>query len=425
MFFLDKPNSGKPTFILFKVCLKGGQRFVYSTGEKIDPKYWSKEAGCPKTMRGEIGTELNYISARIKQIENAYIDLVRKAKLNAIPITKEYLKQEMDIKVNGLPRSIQKTDLVSLVESHISSRQNDPSFGGSTKIRYTNLSILIGEFDKKSRFTTHIHDINREWYFNFLDFMFREKKYLDNTAGSYISKLKCVINWAKRQKTISRDIAEDAISNLTTLRRETDKVSLTFQEIVQLENLSLPAGSTQEKVRDLFLIGCYSGQRFSDYSVFARSEYRDGFIHKVAKKTEITSYIPVDATPPLKRLLEKYRWELPKISNQKFNEHIKEIARLAKINTPVKQISFRGKEKIEDIQPKYKLIGSHTARRSFITLASQSAMDDRSMMNISGITNIDTLIKYNKVSEAAISQQMNRFLEGLKKATSGKGGSGT
>lgn len=424
MFFLDKPNAGKPTFILFKVCLKGGERFVYSTGEKIDPQHWSKEAGCPKAMRGEVGIELSYIAARIKQIEKAYTEIVRIAKLSATPLTRLYLKQELDRKVNGI--DMVKTDLVSIINRHIESRTNDPTFGYATHTRYKNLAKLISEFDSIHSHSTTIADITKEWYFNFLNYLFEEKKYLDNTAGGVISKLKCVVNWAKRQKIVSGEIADSATYNLVTISRETDKVSLTYQEILSLEALSLPADSTQEKVRDLFLIGCYSGQRFSDYSVFDKSEYRNGIIHKVADKTEFTSYIPVDDNPPLKRLLEKYRWKLPKISNQKFNDYIKEVARAAKINTPVKQTSFRGKEKIEYIQPKYKLISSHTGRRTFITLGSQNAMDQRSMMSITGIRKVDTLIKYNKVSEQGIREQISRFLDGLKKATpKKKGGSGT
>lgn len=427
MFFLDKPNGGKPSFILFKVCLKGGARFVYSTGEKIELDHWSQEANRPKKMRGELGIELKYISSRLEQIENAYTDIIRNSRLSAIPISKDYLKTEMDKKIKGIGTSaLQKTDLISLIKAHISARKNDPTFGRSTKSRYNKLSALIEGFDEKNKQKSSVHTINDEWYFNFLDYMYTEKKYLDNTAGSYISKLVSVINWAKRRKFISRDTAEDAIYYLKVIERDADTISMTFEEIVRIEALPLKAGSILELVRDLFLIGCYSGQRFSDYSVFEKPEYRNGFIHKVTEKMENISYIPVDANPPLKRLLEKYNWNVPLITNQKFNENIKEIGRLAGIKDLVKVTKFRGKEKIEEIHPKYVLMSSHTARRSFITLASQSAMDDRSTMNISGITNIETLIKYNKVSEQGIREQMSRFLEGLKKATpKKKGGLGT
>lgn len=410
MFYLDKPKSSKETTILLKTYLPGGIRFTYSTGESILPEHWSKDANRPKNIRGEIGNKLKYISAKLVQIEKIYENIQQHATLNNILLDKEYLRWKMDLALKNSVKQKTKDDIPSLIKNHISTRANDISFGKSTKSRYSVLYELILEFDSIRGKRTFAVDINKEWYYNFLNFLFDDKKYLDNTVGSYISKLKCVIGWAKKSKIITSEVAEDAISNLTVLHRDSDKVFLTFDELEKLETLDLSENKKLEKVRDLFLIGCYSGQRFSDYTLFDKSEYRNGMIHKIAEKTELTSYIPVDSNPPLKTLLDKYDWKLPKISNQKFNEYIKEIACKACIDTPVKQTSFRGREKIETITPKYKLIGSHTARRTFISLALKNHMDPKTIMNIAGIKNVDTLFTYDKVNADAINEQIERFV---------------
>ena len=131
MFFIDKPNAGKPTSILLKTYLPGGGRFVYSTGESIHPNHWSKEAQRPIPARGTLGARLSYINTKLTKIENIYTEIIQEAKLNAIPLTSDFLKRSLDQKIKGVhPRS--KTDLGSLVKYHIEARKNDPVYSFST-----------------------------------------------------------------------------------------------------------------------------------------------------------------------------------------------------------------------------------------------------------------------------------------------------
>lgn len=416
MFFIDKPNAGKPTSILLKTYLPGGGRFVYSTGESIHPNHWSKEAQRPIPARGTLGARLSYINTKLTKIENIYTEIIQEAKLNAIPLTSDFLKRSLDQKIKGVhPRS--KTDLGSLVKYHIEARKNDPRF--SQKGRYILLVQILNDFSKAQKRTFFVSDINNEWYYDFLHFLYQDRNYSDNTAGSFIAKLKCVLHWAKKEKMIDSADTDIAISSMTTIKRETDKVALTFDELSLLEKADFSYDPRLDKVRDLFLIGCYSGQRFSDYSVFDKSDYQDGMIVKIAEKTEITSYIPVDANPPLRLLLEKYDWNLPKISNQKFNKYIKEVAEKAGITTPVKRTVFQGASHREEILPKYQLIGSHTARRTFITLSLQSSLDQKSIMKIAGIVNPETLFGYNRVVADHLKEQMEKF-NTLRQSRAGK-----
>jgi len=162
------------------------------------------------------------------------------------------------------------------------------------------------------------------------------------------------------------------------------------------------------RAKDLFCIGCFSGQRFSDYSVFEIADYKAGMIIKRAEKTESFSYIPVDANPRLKALLDKYEWTIPKITNQKFNEYIKEACKIVGINDLVKKTVYRGTEKDIDIYEKWELISSHTARRTFITLALQRGMTYKAVMKITGIKKIEILMLYDKVDDKELINQVSR-----------------
>jgi integrase len=157
----------------------------------------------------------------------------------------------------------------------------------------------------------------------------------------------------------------------------------------------------------LFLIGVYSGQRFSDYSVFEKADVQGDMIIKKAEKTETESFIPLHRK--LKELLDKYDWELPRISSQKFNEHIQKVCELADFKEDIKEIIYRGTKKEVVYNPKYKMVSSHTARRTFITLSSEKGMPDHIIMKITGIRDPKTLLKYKKTSQKSVIESMEKY----------------
>ena len=185
---------------------------------------------------------------------------------------------------------------------------------------------------------------------------------------------------------------DDSYKKVTVTSREADHIHLTKEKVKILENLEL--NKTLNKYRDLFLIGIYSGQRFSDYSMFKKADVFNNRIEKRQEKTDQKAYIPI--TNKLKLLLNKWDWRLPKVSNQKFNKNIKTVCELAGFKEDVTKITYIGNKKIETIEPFYKRVGSHTARRTFITLASEANVPDHIIMGICGIRDSKTLKTYKK-----------------------------
>lgn len=116
-------------------------------------------------------------------------------------------------------------------------------------------------------------------------------------------------------------------------------MDLRYDELMLLYNFDFD-NDYLNRAKDLFCIGCFLGQRFSDYSVFEIADYKAGMIIKRAEKTESFSSIPVDAYPRLKALLDKYEWTIPKITNQKFNEYIKEVCKIVGSNDLVKKTVY-------------------------------------------------------------------------------------
>jgi integrase len=177
-----------------------------------------------------------------------------------------------------------------------------------------------------------LSELKESFFIDLIIYLREEHNLFDNTLHRYVSVLKTFLRWCKKKGySPPMDFLDIIIKT-----HETDDVALTKEEVVLIENAKLTGA--KDRARDLFLIGIYSGQRFSDYSIFEKADIRDNLIHKTAKKTGAMSYIPL--TAQLKVVLDKYDWILPKISNQKFNVHIQNICKNLGINEAVKKTVY-------------------------------------------------------------------------------------
>ena len=161
-------------------------------------------------------------------------------------------------------------------------------------------------------------------------------------------------------------------------------------------------GAEIDVARDVFLIGCYTAQRFSDYSRIKKEHietYENGrrVIRLVQQKTDEFVVIPVK--PELETLLKKYDWNVPKIWEQKLNLHIKTVAEKAKITEPVLVEKIKGGLKVKSTVPKNKLIKTHTARRTGCTNMYLSGITPIDIMKISGHRTEREFLNYIKVTK--------------------------
>jgi integrase len=150
--------------------------------------------------------------------------------------------------------------------------------------------------------------------------------------------------------------------------------------------------------RDLFVLGCLTGFRFSDYSNIKPEEIRGGMLYVNQTKTLSTVVVPlrIDAK---RILIDKYNMQMPQISNPIFNYYIKEVVRLAGIDELIKITHKRGNKIIEETRPKYEWIMSHTCRRSFCTNEFLDGTPANLIMAISGHKTEKAFRKYIKADQ--------------------------
>ena len=381
-FFLNKPYNKKSAIRLRYYVKSEKQTFVYSTGISIDPKNWNKENRMPKAKAGAAGFELKQITSQLNRyVEELHIS-INNIELEDKPVTREELKKRLNQRFKHV--FIKKTTLLDHLDAFIEEKVSFGKYQNRTIDKYNALKNKIIYFKKDAKLT----DINKKFMIDFINFLRLKHNMTDITLNRNIGYLKTFLKWC-RYSGIKLD---ETYNQVTVSTRDADHVHLTKQQVQILEDLSL--NKTLDKYRDLFLIGVYSGQRFSDYTVFKKSDVINGRIEKRAEKTDYKSYIPI--SKKLEILLDKWEWRLPKVSNQKFNKYIKEVCRVAGFTDEVTKTTYIGNKKIEAIEPFYKRVGSHTARRTFITLAANANVPDHVIMAICGIRDSKTLKTYKK-----------------------------
>lgn len=180
---------------------------------------------------------------------------------------------------------------------------------------------------------------------------------------------------------------------------QTTAVYLNEKELQTLYKLDLSDSKKLNNVRDWFLIAAYTGLRFSDFSRLTEDNIKNDVISIKTQKTGVNVVVPIHTI--VKSILEKHNYTLPKVmSNQKFNEYIKDVCKEAEILDPILVEETKGNTKVRRSYEKYKLVSAHTARRSFATNAFLAGVPTIQIMKLTGHKTEKVFMKYIKISES-------------------------
>ena len=387
MFYLKEPNSKNKTLIIVQYYVaKDKAKFKISTNIKINPDNWDKKNRIPIRKRGGLGIESQKINVKLMEFNKKIEDLRFK-------FGKELTIGDLKLAFNKSEEYVYALDYF---EAFLNERIKIGDVTYRSIQKYETVLKKLVEFQIHTSRKYKLSDLKEQFFIDLIIHLRDNHDLYDNTLNRYISVIKTFLRWSlKKGYSPPMDFTEVKIK-----KHETDDVALTREEVQLIESAEL--SGAQDRARDLFLIGVYSGQRWSDYSVFDEADIRNGLIIKRAKKTSSISKIPLH--DKLKAILDKYEWNLPKISSQKFNVHIQKICKALEINDKIKFTHSKGNFKKEEIKEKWEKIGSHTARRTYITLASEGNIPDHIIMEITGIKDSNTLKKYKKVNNKAITE---------------------
>ena len=240
----------------------------------------------------------------------------------------------------------------------------------------------------------YTNTIDMEFCENFVFYLRSEKQLMQNTVKGHLERVHAMVHKAALYGYPVNNTYEE----VTVEEEETSGVFLSMIEITRIyyyESLT----RFQREVRDHFILGCLTGLRYSDYSRMNESNFsKDTNI--IAMKTKKTGVvISVPAHRFVREILRKYDYKLPKPRCiQYFNRAIKDICQKVGLNDIVLWERTVGTEVVRREIPKWELIASHTARRSFATNMFLQNIPTYRIMLITGHKSEKSFFKYIRVS---------------------------
>lgn len=392
-FILKEPSSKSDTliYLLYNYQYK---RFKYSTGEKINPKFWNNNNQRVKESKNF--PEYPEFNTRLDTIENGINTAFRRLLNDGVQPTNDLLKKELEFELDNRVLKQRKISLLEFIDSFITESKSVKQSSTIT-VYNTTLDHLKNYAQAKNK-SINFDSINLIFYSSFTKYLSQDLEMSTNTIGKYIKTLKTFLNEAT-ERGFNTNL-EFRKSKFKTISEETDTVYLSAEELKIFEDKDLSNNPSLEKVRDLFLLGCYTGLRFSDFTQIKQENIIDSksIIQIRTQKTKEKVSIPIH--PIVKRVLIKYDNAIPKpFTNQIMNKYIKDIAELCEINTPTEVTTTKSGSVQKTTVAKCKLITTHTARRSFATNCYLADIPSISIMKITGHKTEKSFLKYIKVTQ--------------------------
>ena len=269
----------------------------------------------------------------------------------------------------------------------------------------TTLKRLLEFEDKYGKIKTK--NVNLDFHNKFTSFVKLEGGYSGTLIEKYVSHIK---HFGREAKISGYEVNSELESSKFTFKRdETLDTYLNEKEIDILFDLNLKDNLRLDNVRDLFIVGVWTGLRISDLKRINDFDFSNDRL-KILSTEKNNSSVEIPIHTQLKFILKKRKGVLPEISEQKFNKYVKELCELAGINEvtlgSIKDPNTN--RKVRGYYPKYKLISSHTCRRSFIS-NHYGKIDDKTLMTISTHKSVSQFLKYVKTTTSEHANKLEKY----------------
>jgi integrase len=387
------------------------RRLRYEFGQSIKPINWNEKKQRVKNKLATTNDGKFALNDMLDNLESTCLRAYSEALKDGIPdinILKRTLDKLIDKNHNNAEVS-NKPTLFSLAQRFIN---GEIKFRGKDKSQssldnYSAVTKHLKAYQIFSKLRVDFDTIDLDFFYSYVNYLKHKQKLAVNTIAKDISIIKVFMGEAVDLEYT--DNMKFRHKKFAFNEEETDSVYLTEQELAKLYALKI-TNQKLEEVRDLFIFGSWVGLRFSDFSNIKTENIiqidDDYFIKMITQKTKELVIIPCN--PVVMEIFEKYADrpnKLPKtISNQKFNDYIKDVCKLAEFNEKGR-VSSRPKEMLAD------LVSSHTARRSFATNYYLQGFPNIDLMKITGHKTERSFLKYIRVSKLDTAKRLSEHIK--------------
>lgn len=441
-----KATKGYTGLIVRCQCPTQGIDYRMTSGLEVDIQAWMKSKKSPTTLKNFRDANPD-LTAKMDAIKKNLDATLKRDK----PITKEEMREIIDAVVFAEAREAQKKKaeekakqeaeakritLNKFIEQYVDQvehggRQTDKgrNYAYSTVKSIKQAMKQFELFQEETHRTYDFKDIDMNFYYEYTAYL-KNKNYSINSVGKCIKELKAIMYSAEIEGHHTNNAWKD--KKFKGTRVDIDSIYLTREDLDKMMAVDLSKYEEGHTLaRDIFMVGVWTAQRVSDYNNIKKEDFstltknimreEDDPEHPGEKKAwiekqEITylnirqqktgTKVAIPCNSQLKAILEKYYYQLPHLEDQVINRYIKEVADAAGLTELVEIETTKGgtpkKEKIE----KYKLIHTHTARRTGATLMYLAGVDIYDIMKVTGHTSPAMLKKYIKADSLKVVEKL-------------------
>ena len=390
------------------------KRIEFTTGYRIDAAKWDSDKqrvrnGCTNKLK-QSASEIN---ASLLGYYTEVQEIFKKFEVEEIMPTPEQIKEAFNALHRPIeevkPRKSTPNAFYKVFDEFVRDcgRQND--WTDSTYEKFAAVKnhlmnfrdgLTFDFFDEKglNDYVTYLRDV---------------KEMRNSTIGKQLSFLKWFLRWAFKKGLHQNNAYDSYKPKLKSTQKKI--IFLTWEELNKLREFEIPAAKQAlDWVRDVFLFQCFTGLRYSDVFNLRKSDIKGDHIEVTTVKT--SDSLIIELSNHSKAILDKYKdvaFEddkvLPVITNQKMNDYLKELAELAGIDEPVRQTYYRGNERIDEVTPKYALLGTHAGRRTFICNALALGIPPQVVMKWTGHSDYKAMKPYIDIADDIKANAMSKF----------------
>lgn len=380
-----------------------------SASQRPKPRYISADG---RTSAATITAAINAITAQVDE----RFDRARIA--GRIPTYDEVA----DGLVGGRRHNDDSDDtVITLMRQYVTAMERENGWQYNTSKHFATISGHISDFAPSAC----MGDITSQWIADLSAHM--TAKGLQNaTVNTMVTRLRWFLRWADKNGHHPAPGWDDFRPRLKAPPKPV--IYLTIEELHALIEHDYTADSFPhlDNVRDVFVMQCATGLRYSDIARLTWEMVSPTAISITTQKT--AEPLVIDVNDLSRMVLAKYRPlartkedgtptgpVLHVVSNQKYNMYIKEVCRLAGIDTPVAVTKMVGSRRIETTHPKWELVTTHVGRKTFVVTMLTAGASPLAVMRFTGHKDYKTMSPYIAISDTLRHQATAAFNAATKK----------
>lgn len=408
-FFLKKPRLSGRSLIVLRWKYSGFD-LIFSTAQSIAPKNWNNRKQVVKsnietTSSGEV--HLNEYLTTLKSVLQKSYNSELKTGIPTPDVLRKYLN---DFVKQHIKKAEPENSLWQLITRFRAGEIRDKHGKSKTAGTLRTYGIVAGHlktFEKTHKYKLTYDSINRTFLDRYLNYLEFDAKLSINTRSKNLQILKVFLNEAHERGYTDNTFYK----KISVAWEESEAVALSRREIKLLYDYDFSDNDRLERVRDLFVFGCNVGLRISDFSRIQPHHIfeKDGGLRIKIQTQKTGGVVEIPCNDQVVKILKKYDYRLPKISDQKFNLFVKEACKIA-------GLTQTGRLLKEPEKPLFEAIASHTCRRSFCTNLYNEGVPAMVIMRISGHKSESAFIKYIKISQTDAADKLSAHFRKLKES---------